>query len=310
VTAAATRAPSADAWQGFLQFLATVVGPHDGMMSRLWASVYGVLMLTALESAATDSNPGSASHPRSPSRSRAESSAERPPTEVEAVVAAGEASGAAHFGCSSQQTRVRYVVGAVEVRRSARPAMHPNGAGFTARAGAALEVTHEQVVGEHLSGEATSLPGDGVTATWAAHARLGHYDRWIGAEGGIGIVHKWAEASTRDSWVLPYPDVRVSVGPRDVFYGFVGLGNSQPSSMAVGPYAGLSWSASPRLRLETRLAIEAAHGSSQFRGDLVCFAQVAPRWWLRGGFGVGRETNQYVLGPPSGEANLGFVFAP
>ena len=230
-----------------------------------------------------------------------------PSPELEVVAAAGEGSGSSGFGCGARPMRVRYVVGAVEGRLSARAAGHRDGAGLTVVAGTALEAGQEEVAPEPPSVNGPTAP----SGTWAVHLRFGHHDRWIGAEGGVGMVFKWPEASRTGSWLLPYPDVRLSVGPRNILHGFVGVGNSQPSSMGVAfPYGGIGWHPSRHVRLEARFALELVHAESQYRGDLVGFVEVAPSWHVRLGAGAGHTTEQFGLVPPSGEANLGFLFAP
>lgn len=289
-----------------------MLGCHGRDWLRLGGSGCALLMIAAYGQSASGATAANAGELRAaPGKGEGRAAPGRT-LEVEGVVAAGETSGWTGFGCAAQQSRVRYVTGAGEVRYSERARDDPEGAGFTAVAGTALELGRERVL-QQPQDESGSAPaaygGEGPSTLWAAHARLGYYDSWFGAEGGAGVVLKWNEASAYDSWVLPFPDVRVSVGPRKVFYGFVGIGNSQPSSMALAvAYGGLGWPASPWLRLEGRCALDVAHLATFVRGDLTAFVRAAPRWAVRVGMNsaapLGRDPS------PPFEASLGFVFTP
>ena len=122
---------------------------------------------------------------------------------------------------------------------------------------------------------------------------------------------QWPGAARGDEWAFPYPDVRLSIGPREFVHFFVGVGNSQPSSMAVGwPYGGLGWAPSRALRLEGRFALETVHATVQLRGDLTTFVRVSPHVSLRFGAGVGQSVDSTLSVPFSGEGNLGVVLIP
>jgi hypothetical protein len=234
---------------------------------------------------------------------------ETPSTELEVGASVGEAPASTGFGCSSRQTRLRYVVGAAEVRHSTRPLRSRRGTGWSVVGGTAFEFGEEKVV-EVVQDPMPDPRTGGPAVSFGAHARGGYHARWVGAEVGVGVALRWQEMSWTDGWALPYPDVRLSVGPRDTFHFFTGLGNSSPTSMAIGlPYAGLGWAVSERLRLEGRVALEVVHAAAQWRSDLSCLGRIAPLWSLRAGFGFGAplESHPVLL---SSEGNLSVVYSP
>lgn len=278
-------------------------------MKRLWGSVVGVLVLASISPRHVVASEGTTDAQGTPAGGVGASPESTPSPEVEIVVAAGEASGVTGFGCHSTQTRVRYVAGAVEVRHARRPIGDPRGAGFTALGGGVVGVGEEIVLDEPPGSPGRTLD----VGTVGAHLRFGYHWRWVGVEGGVGVLAQaWHERSfSGDKWILPYPDIRLSVGPRDRLHAFVGMGNSQPSSMGFGwPYGGVGYVPSSHLRLEGRFAIELMQATTQLRGDLTVFFRVAPHWSFRAGGGIGHSLDAYRVDPLAGEGNLGVVYAP
>jgi hypothetical protein len=227
----------------------------------------------------------------------------------ELEVAVAEGSGTGTFGCG-QQSRVRYVRAAVQVRHT-EASSEPDRGGATVLLGAAVDgsrvvaLEDEVVLGDSDTEEPPIQAGDAwFQGRFGGHLRLGYRHRLFGIEGGFGAVI--APGAT----VLIYPSAEFTLGPRDRFWGFVGVGASQLTTQLVyaQPYLGLGAQAAPWLRLEGRWGL-------YLGGDSYAMDRVDLTWWVpcskvvafRGGLALGQLGDGQ---PVAHEASLGLMFTP
>lgn len=256
-------------------------------MLRLWGYSLGLLVLASVR----------------PSVARsldAEDESDEGTTEVEFAAAEGDSSG--YFGCG-QQTRVRYVQAAVQIRHTGGKRNSPRG-GMTVVLGGAVEGARERVV------EAPKLEDDRELGTsWlegrgGGHLRVGYRNRYFGLEGGGGAV--WA-----DSAMTLYPSAELSLGVRDHVWIFGGVGASQLTTQLAyaQPFLVVGARPAPWLRVQALwgLYVWGMRGTAEDRIDLVWHVRMSPRWALRGGLALGQLG---VALPISREASLGFEYVP
>lgn len=258
-------------------------------MLRWWGLVTAFLVFTALPVAAADEEGGS--------------------TELEVAVAEG--SGTGTFGCG-QPARVRYVRAAVQVRHTEASA-DPERGGATVLLGTAVDVSRVVALEDEelLEGVEPTDESPAVAAgdTWirgrfGGHLRIGYRHRFFGIEGGAGVV------IAPDAWTLIYPDAELTLGPRDRFWGFVGVGAAQVTTQLAfaQPYLGLGAQPAPWLRLEGRWGLYFGGGSDVAdRVDVIWWVPCSKVMALRGGWALGQFGGQH---PISHEASLGLAFTP
>jgi len=225
-------------------------------------------------------------------------------TQVE--FAAAEGSGSGTFGCA-QQTRVRYVRAAVEVRHSEREATAPQGQGMTVVLGAAVDGTHSTIIEPPPE---PPLEGRALGESWlqgrvGGHMRLGYRHRFFGLEGGIaGVV-----VPSSSTYASFFPQGEVSLGLRDLLYFMGGVGASQLTMQLnfAYPYLGVGFRPARNLEVEALWGVYDAGLSYVDRVDVIWRLRMSRKWAFRGGLAVGEFAEKASL---SREASLGLQFTP
>jgi len=216
--------------------------------------------------------------------------------------AAAEGSGSGTFGCG-QQTRVRYVSAAVEVRHSERPPDAPEGQGMTLLAGAALQGRRETATERPTEDDG----GRPLGMSWfegrgGGHLRIGYRHRYFGVEAGGGL---WIDSG----YATVFPEFEASIGARNLIYVLGGVGAAQLTTQLTFayPYLGLGCVPARGLELEARWGIHQEVFHSADRVDVIWRLRMSEKWAFRGGLALGEFVGQPSL---AREASIGFQFSP